>query len=286
MQLLPIYPEWATQVQVTWEEAMAATPEFWSQLVLDRNLIVIQGLGNQLADAEFYQLGQKFGRVWDQTDYKKPVVSNGFDPTLADRTGATPVSYFKSNNNHFGAGYMDYHADMVHIGANSYPGRLLYMVNNTTDGSGQTAWLNLELGWSLLTDEEQAQYSDCWIWMHDMYIPETRVERLPLLKTNPKTGRVSPTLNCNYMGPHTRAWINHVERNGQQLSWADSTQFITELYQLLESRANTVYWHNWTQGDIIVYDNWFNVHKRLAVVDASTADGQGRLLKRLTFNFR
>jgi len=88
------------------------------------------------------------------------------------------------------------------------------------------------------------------------------------------------------MGPHTRAWINHVERNGQQLSWADSTQFITELYQLLESRANTVYWHNWTQGDIIVYDNWFNVHKRLAVVDASTADGRGRLLKRLTFNFR
>ena len=286
MQLTPIYPEWGTRVTVTWEEAMAASPQWWSQLVLDRNLVVIQGLGAQLKDSEFYALGQKFGRVWDQNDYHKPQVSNGFDPTIADPTTDTPVSYFKSNNNHFGANYMDYHADMVHIGDNSYPGRLLYMVNNTTDGSGTTGWLNLELGWSQLTPEEQSVYANSWVWMHDMYQPESRLTRVPLLKTNPKTGCVSPVLNCNYMGiPGHRAWIHHVEHNARDLNWEETTQFITDLYIQLENKKNTLYFHGWTTGDIIVYDNWFNVHKRTAVVDASVANGQGRLLKRLTFNF-
>lgn len=284
MKLTPIFDSWASQIDCTLDQAMKMPKGFWSQLVLRRNLILVRGLGRDLTDQEFHLFGQEFGRVWDQTDYRQPQVSNGHDPTLA--AGARPVSYFKSTNNHFGSRYMDYHADMVHIGDNSYPGRLLYMVNNTTDGSGGTAWLNLELGWASLTLQEREPYTDSWVWLHDMYIPGSRLTRVPLLKTNPKTGCVSPVLNCNYMGiPDHRAWIHHVEHAGQQLDWQQSTQFIAELYALIESKKNTLYWHHWQEGDIIIYNNWFNVHKRLAVVDANTTNGQGRLLKRLTFNF-
>jgi alpha-ketoglutarate-dependent taurine dioxygenase len=285
MELLPIYPEWGTTVRVTYEEAMYQSSDWWQQLVLSRNLILIKSLNKKLNDDEFYDLGQKFGRVWGQNDYSRPEVSNGFDRTLADRTTDKPVSHFKSTNNFFGDRHMDYHADMAHIGPTSYPGRLLYMYNNTTDGSGVTSWLNLELGWDLFNEEERVSYNDCWVWMHDMYRPNTRLERLPFLKTNPKTLKQSPTVNCMFRTPKTFAWIHHIEQRGIQLDGEQTSEFINKVYDLIERKSNTLYDHHWEEGDIIVYDNWFNVHKRTAVVDSSTAGESGRVLKRLTFNF-
>jgi alpha-ketoglutarate-dependent taurine dioxygenase len=152
------------------------------------------------------------------------------------------------------------------------------MVNNAEDGSGDTTWLNLELGWQQMTQEERNKYSDCKVVFQDFYVPGTRMEKLSFTKINPNTGMVSPRINCFARNNDKRAWISHVVKNGVDLTFDQTGQLIRQLYQLLETKQNTLYTHTWTNGDIIVYDNWFNVHKREKV------NGK-RLLKRLTFNF-
>lgn len=291
MQITDIFQSWGTEIRTNYQEFMSASQEYWTDLVLSRNLLLIRGLGKDLTDEEFYRLGQKFGRVWTRHEYQRPFVNKGRDPTLRDGYSTTPVSYFQSHNNAFGAEYMAYHADMPHVNELSYPGRVLYMAENTQDGSGTTTWLNLEHGWQQCSPSEQGAYLDLTVVHQDMYVPGARLEKFPFLKTNPKTLRLSPRVNCWYMGPPrspgaqpSLAWIHHLERSGRPLDPATTGGIITEVYALLESKKDTVYQHTWQDGDIIVYDNWFNVHRRDAVNDATAKSGR-RLLKRLTFNF-
>ena len=273
-----IFDSWGETLFVdSYEDFMAIDQNVLYEMVTQRNLIVIKGLPPDLKDEEFYALGNKFGKVWTQEDYRKTFITRGFDPTI-NKTTTTPVSYFKTDNNMFKDTYMGYHADMAHIKDMSYPGRALYMVNNTEDGSGDTTWLNLELGWQQMTQEERDRYADCEIIFQDFYVPGTRMDKLPFTKINPKTGKTSPRINCFARNDDQRAWISHAVKGGVELTFDETGILIRKLYQLLESKQDTLYSHIWTPGDIIVYDNWFNVHKREKV------NGK-RLLKRLTFNF-
>jgi alpha-ketoglutarate-dependent taurine dioxygenase len=274
-----IFESWASITQVdSFQEFMDIDAKLLTELLLDRNLIIIRGLGPDLTDKEFYSLGQKFGNVWTREDYKKSFITHGSDPTIKKDTD-TPVSYFQTDNNMFKNKFMGYHADMPHINELSYPGRALYMVNNTTDGSGDTTWLNLESGWEQLTQQEKDSFTEYEIVFQDMYLPNTRLETLPFLKVNPKTNKISPRLNCYYhLTANPYAWIRSILKNKVELSFEESASFMSAAYQLLESKKDTLYRHTWQTGDIIVYDNWFNVHKRESV------NGK-RLLKRLTFNF-
>jgi alpha-ketoglutarate-dependent taurine dioxygenase len=273
-----IFDTWGEKLYVdSYEEFMSIDQTVLSTMVGQRNLLVIKGLGPDLKDEEFYAFGRKFGKVWSQEDYRKTFINRGFDPTI-DKVTPTPVSYFQTDNNMFKDNYMGYHADMAHINDMSYPSRVLYMVNNAVDGSGDTTWLNLELGWQQLTPDEQAKYSGCEVVFQDFYVPGTRMEKLSFTKINPNTGMVSPRINCFARNNDRRAWISHIVKDGVELNFDQTGQLIRQLYQLLESKQNTLYTHIWTNGDIIVYDNWFNVHKREKV------NGK-RLLKRLTFNF-
>ena len=283
MNITNIYDSWGSNVNVTYDELLSYDPKFWQSLVLSRNLIVIRDLGKELTDDELYNLSGKFGTVWTSEIFSQPYISNGKDPTIIKDTDK-PVSYFRSNNNYFSSRKMIYHADMPHVKEYSYPGRTLYMVQNTLDNSGMTSWLNLELGWTLLSDQEKKEYYGYEIVMHDMYVAETRMEKLPFLKVNPKTGKLSPLVNCYFHGnPRENSWIHHVVKDGIDLSYEESEKFIEGVYRLLESKTNTVYDHTWSTGDLVIYDNWFNVHKRTSVND--TGIPGGRLLKRTTFNF-
>jgi alpha-ketoglutarate-dependent taurine dioxygenase len=282
MKIEHIFNSWASITHVdSFQEFMSIDNKLLTDLVLDRNLIVIRGLGPNLSDEEFYSLGEKFGNVWSRDDYKKSFISGGTDSTI-NYKAPIPVSYFQSDNNMWKDNSMAYHADMPHVNELSYPGRLLYMVNNTIDGSGDTTWLNMELAWEQLTQEEKDNFNVYEMVFQDMYVPGTRLETLPFLKINPKTNKLSPRLNC-YSQPQKdnticKAWIQNVLNNGEPCTSAEFDQFMITTFRLLESKTDTLYKHVWETGDIIVYDNWFNVHKREKV-------NGPRLLKRLTFNF-
>jgi hypothetical protein len=294
MQTQNIFSTWGTIVTTNYTEFMSDDTTDWPQLVLGRNLIVFKGFGANLTDEEYFNFGKKFGHMWTIDDYRRPKVGartrSGLDPTILDADSATPVSYFKGSNNRFGDAEMGYHADMVHIGGKSYPGRALYMTRNTLDGSGVTTWLNLELGWAQCTEQEKAEYASVKIANHNMYLPGQDVEIFPFEKTNPKTGKTSPRLNS--LSPiesrdsvnkgHGAGWIHHIRVNGIELDHDAAHKLYRGAVDLLESKTNTLYHHYWDEGDIIVYDNWFNIHKRSKV--NANAPG-GRLLRRLTFNF-
>ena len=278
MKIEKIFDAWGKKLNVdSYKDFMNIDRDTLYDMLIQNNLVVIKGLPPDLTDEEFYALGNKFGNVWTQEDYRKPFITQGVDPTINKKT-LTPVSYFKTDNNMFKDTYMGYHADMAHIKDMSYPGRALYMVNNTEDGSGDTTWLNLEHGWQQMTQEERDRYVDCEVIFQDFYVPGNRMEKFYFTKTNPKTGKISPRINCFARNNDKRAWISHVVQDGVELTFDQTGKLIIQLYQLLESKKDTLYSHVWTPGDIIVYDNWFNVHKREKV------NGK-RLLKRLTFNF-
>jgi alpha-ketoglutarate-dependent taurine dioxygenase len=282
MKIENIYDSWGSSIELTLSELISEDRSFWQDLILTRNLLVLKGLGPGISDEQFFNLSLKFGKVWDKEVYKLSYIGQGSDYTIKSNT-SYPISYFKSNNNMFSNKMMAYHADMPHVNEYSWPGRALYMVQNTTDKSGATTWLNLELGWAQCSDVEKKFYEGYEVVMQDMYRPETRMEKFPFVKINPRTGKPSPLVNCPTNKQGDRAWIHHVEHNGVALSYDDTTQFINEVYQLIESKPNTMYTHYWDTGDMLVYDNWFNVHRRTAVNDSSTVSG--RLLKRSTFNF-
>jgi alpha-ketoglutarate-dependent taurine dioxygenase len=283
MNITNIYDSWGSYVDLTIDELLSHDKSFWQSLILKRNLIVFKGLPTNLSDVDLYDLSLKFGKVWSKDIYALPFISNGTDKTI-NSISDKPVSHFKSGNNYFSSKEMKYHADMVHVNEYSYPGRALYMFKNSVDLSGITTWLNLELGWEQCTKEEKTLFDEYEIVMQDMYVAETRLEKFPFLKINPKTGKISPLVNCCYHGPleKNRAWIHHAEKNGVALSYKDTLTFVESVYSLLESKLNTLYEHTWTVGDLIVYDNWFNVHKRTSVNESDVSE---RILKRTTFNF-
>lgn len=284
MQTQNIFSTWGSIVTTNYTEFMSDNTTDWPQLVLGRNLIVFKGFRANLTDEEYFNFGKKFGQVWTMDDYRRPQVGakthSGLDPTIVDASSATPVSHFKGSNNQFGDNKMGYHADMVHIGEKSYPGRALYMTRNTLDGSGVTTWLNLELGWAQCTEQEKAEYANVEIANHNMYLPGKDLEIFPFEKINPKTGKTSPRLNS--LSGNRAGWIHHIRVNGIELDWDAAEELYSGAVDLLESKTNTLYHHYWDEGDIIVYDNWFNIHKR-SKVNANTPGG--RLLRRLTFNF-
>lgn len=278
-----IFDSWGTIIETNYDELMSQEDIFLSNLVLTRNLLLIKNIPNTLTDDQFYSLGNKFGKIWTNNDYKKWYVSNGFDATIKNSRSEKPVSYFMSNNNIFGNKFMTYHADMVHVKELSFPGRLLYMVENPKDDSGSTTWLNLEYGWEQCSNAEKSLYNDLEVVYHDFYRSGTRMEKIDFIKKNPKTGKLSPSVNCWYNGSNV-GWIHHLEKNGLPLSYDETGEIISSVYELLENKKDTQYHHFWAEGDIIVYDNWFNVHKRTSVNDKSSPTGK-RLLKRLSFNF-
>ena len=270
-----IFPEWGIEYNITLDQLMAEQKSTWSKILVERGLIVIKGLGADLTDAEYHAVGEKFGRVWTREDYKRTPT----DTTIRHKD-TTPVSYFQTNNM-WGARDMKYHADMAHVGENSFPARSLYMVRGAKNRSGETSWLNLELAWSQLTREERDQFKDYYVVQQDMYNAGTNLIRFPFLKVNPNSGKISPRVNC-YVTPgrNAVAWVHHVEKGDTPLS--DTGAFVESVYRLCESKPNTVYSHSWDDGDLIVYDNWNSVHKRTAV---TLEEGEpDRLLKRLTFN--
>lgn len=287
MKITEIYQSWGTILETTYDEVMSLDSQYLTDLVLSRNLLVVRNLTTDLTDEEYFRFGEKFGRVWTTDIYKKPFINTGHDRTLNDQNSLTPVSYFQSHNTMFGHNYMHYHADMPHVNEYSFPGRCLYLTKNTMSVSGTTTWLNLELGWMLCSDSERRQFDNISVVYHDMYVPGQRLEKRDFLKTNPKTGKLSPSVNCWYYGKkpngvETKGWIHHLELDGQALNVAETGKIISDLYALIESKPNTIYSHPWQEGDCIVYDNWFNVHKRDPVIDDTN---HVRLLKRLTFNF-
>ena len=129
-----IFDSWGTEYNYSYNEILSESSIVWARRLADRGMIIFKGLGIELTDEQIHCVGGKFGQVWTKEDYH--TASRG-DPTINDND-VFPVSHFTTQNNFWMNGPLAYHADMPHIGENSYPCRILYMVRNPIDGSGKT----------------------------------------------------------------------------------------------------------------------------------------------------
>ena len=145
MNIKNIYDSWGSVLDISYQELLSLdTESFLKPLLYSRNLLFFRNISDiALTDDEFFDLGQKFGRVWKKEDYARPEVALGKDTTLRNPASDKPVSYLQSNNNSWKDRKMNYHADMPHIVEHNYPARILNMNRNTEDESGATTWLNL-----------------------------------------------------------------------------------------------------------------------------------------------
>jgi len=271
MKLELIFPEWGNTMYVeSLDEVLELDDKFVTDIVVNRDLLVVRGCGVNLTDHDLVTFTSKFGKVWGQKEHDKWYIA----PKNSPVDQKTHVDYFR------GKLYMPWHADMPHVETDSYPGRMLYMKRNSIDRSGTTTWLHLEQAWSQFTDDEKNSYNNYEFVFHDYYRPGTRIEKFPFLKTNPKTNKISPRINCYYSSQFIFAWIHHVELSGVTLNEDELDKFMVDTYSKLEQQANVIYDHIWEDGDIVIYNNWSSVHKRTAIKQTDP-----RLLKRLTFNF-
>ena len=275
MIIKDIYNTWCTEYTTTYDEILSESDQTWRDRLVNRGLLIIKGLPPTLTDEQFHQIGKKFGELWTVDDYRAG--SGKFDVTLNKADLSLPTSYFKTQNNFWKDNEMKYHADMAHVGEKSFPARALYMVKTALNGSGDTYWLNLEAAYDQFTDEEKAYYNDVTVTQHFMYEPGTRMVEYPFIKENPYSGKLSPRMNCYGTG---KTWIHHVTKSGKQV--IEFVDFMERIFRLCERKQDTLYRHHWSNGDILVYDNWNSVHRRDQVTfEPGETD---RLLKRLTFN--
>lgn len=268
-----IFDSWGTEYNYSYDEILTESSVVWAKRLADRGLLIFKGMGTGLTDEQLHRIGGQFGQVWTKEDYYS--ASQG-DPTINDND-VFPVSHFTTKNNFWMGGPLGYHADMPHIGKNSYPCRILYMVRTPLDNSGDTYWLNLERAWELFTEEEKDYYNDVDLYYHFMYKPNTNLEKFKFTKVNPFSGRISPKLNN--ISPTFR-WMHHIEKGGTLVN--NLPEFVTNAYKLCESKLDSLYRHTWENGDMIVFDNWCSVHRRDAVTLG--VNEPDRLIKRITLN--
>jgi alpha-ketoglutarate-dependent taurine dioxygenase len=228
-----------------------------------RNILLIKNISPTLiTDKAFAVLGKKFGRVWTHMDYKNIFCYNNSSYNTGLGKGSDiAVAYMQSNNTPWGKGELVYHADIPLPEEYAYPGRAIYMANTPIDGSGITSWLNLEYAWEQCTEEEKERYRDIVIVMHNICTKTRLREKYSFLKINPKTGKSSPRLAGTTLGTFT-AWIHHIEKDNKVLSEMGTRNLVQDIIVLLESKQNTVYNHTWINGDLIIFNNWFGLHKR------------------------
>ena len=279
---------WGSQFNLSYDEVIDLGFKFWHQKLHERSFLVFKGFDPKLSDADFFKIGSLVGKTWDKEGYEAATKTKSgvsFDTSTMESKASNPVSYFYSDRSMFGKRSMSYHADMPHTAASghqAYPARALFMVNTAKNGSGKTTWLDLEGTWAQLTSKEKQLYADCQIQQHHMYQPDKSIEVFPFLKTNPWTGKVSPRLNCIQWVPEGTAWIRRIIRNGVVLSIQDSVDIVERLFELLESKQNSMYTHTWDNGDVLLYSNWPSVHCREEVTMGP--NNERRELKRITID--
>ncbi len=178
---------------------------------------------------------------------------------------------------------LNWHTDQSY-NASPVTGCFLYAQVLPADGS-RTSWASLYGGYESLPEETKARINDAIgtfsyaartgavitgeqdeAVVQQSYrarIDSTPDVKHPLVNTHPITGRRS-----FYIDPGTLTAIDG-------MSAEDSAELLTQLQQAA-THANNVYHHDWSVGDLVLWDNAVTMHRRDAF-----ADEQSRLLKRM-----
>lgn len=176
------------------------------------------------------------------------------------------VSNIVENGRHVGAygGSKRYHSDLSYMEKPSL-GSLFYCLECPT-GSGQTAFASLAAAFEALPPEMQARLLGLngvhdYVWnyarahtarppLSDAQKAQTPPVVHPAVRSHPETGRKSLFISEVF----TRTFEGEDEEESRKL--------IAELMAFAE-RPEFVYVHEWTPGDLLIWDNRSSVHKAM-----------------------
>lgn len=175
--------------------------------------------------------------------------------------GVMIITNIRENGKPIGAlpdGEMHFHSDGSHRDA-PYRATTLYAVQIPSRG-GETKFANLYMAYETLPDEMKARIADLKAsYIYDVYATlrdqvNESAENLsnavhPLVKTHPATGRKSL-----YLSRLMSRSIVGMERE-------ESDALLEELFEHAE-RPEFVYAHEWTVGDLLIWDNRCLNHAR------------------------
>jgi taurine dioxygenase len=176
------------------------------------------------------------------------------------------VSNIIENGRHIGAygGSKRYHSDLSYLAEPSL-GSLFYCLECPT-GTGQTAFASMQAAFAALPDDMRrrllalnAVHDYVWNYerSHTTRPPLSAAQKAktppiahPAVRTHPESGR--PALFISEV--FTRSFEGEDE--------AESERLIAEL-MAFAARPEFVYVHEWTPGDLIIWDNRSSVHKAM-----------------------
>lgn len=255
-----IHDGWGTVVTSDLPTVLKQGKSFWRNIAYNRDLIVFKGFGD-VPLTQLYQLYEFFGIPWNDRDYRH---SLELQIPIDDHGDRKWISEISSKNLRIGDKAMPWHADIPNSEDMSFPWRALYMVSNPNPHAGFTDWLNIRLDLINPTPEQLDVWKRTQVLNHSWHRPgnTSEVRRLDFIKTHPITGVQS--LRTNFFHHDTvpgskNAWIQKTFTDGKEV---DNMEFHGRLHHDLERRRELYYRHQWSNYDVVLYDNYSFVHRR------------------------
>ncbi len=267
-----IYDRWGSIYHVDdIGDAIDAGPSFWKSAMYDRRLVILRN--PDASPKDFITWCASFGSIWNLGQYQmmkevvRPVIVDGkeefygvFSNTISPRLGNKG---------------MYWHADNPDRG-DVLPMRALRMVQCPNPKEGRTGFLNVEIAWESLPDDDKKEWRTRMVEQHSWYAKDTNIQVYDAVKRHPITGVESPRANdyCVAGTDRNDRWIRDVlSASGQRLGGVE----MKKLVEFMETVPECIYYHEWKEGDIIVYDNSAFIHNRTAL---KLAEGEERVLWR------
>jgi taurine dioxygenase len=227
----------------------------------DHTVLVLPG--QDLTPEQHIAFSRRFGPLEDH------VLSNF---CLPGHPEIFVVSNIVENGKHIGAfgGSKRYHSDLSYMEEPSL-GSLFYCLECPT-GSGQTAFISMEAAYAALPADMRRRLLGLngvhdYVWnyerAHTARGPLSEAQKAktppvvhPAVRSHPETGRPSLFLSEVF----TRTFEGENE--------AESQRLIKELMAFAE-QPPFVYVHEWTPGDMLIWDNRSSVHKAMPFDEAN-----------------
>jgi taurine dioxygenase len=245
------------------DAGVAAVRKSW----LDHLVITIRG--QQLTDAELVAFGRRFGECQLSNPLPSPLANEGKVKQGGRDEGhpeITVVSNVVENGvaqGGLGDGELVWHSDMSSF--ETPPNQTILYSLEVPSGIGRTGFNNMYLALDTLPAALRARV-DGLMLKHDATIDAAGYLRKnfkdaagdirvspggihPLVRTHPETGR-----NCLFLGRRSKSYI-------AGMAVEESEALLEELWRHA-TRRELEWYHDWKNGDILMWDNRCVMHRR------------------------
>lgn len=288
MKITAIHNTWGSIIELETPLDFFAQPkDYWRDLIYSRKLLIFKRMNFSLLD--YMKFAHQFGTPWTAEEYR---YSRELPITETDSDGqiyaTTQFSNKLISTKRIGFIEMPWHADIPNRSVRPFPHRSLWIVKNPNpEISGKTKWLNINLAdcEQHLDSELKDLISRVTLQQQSWYAQGTDLQEHSFVKVHPVTGERSLRLNY-FNDPQrgiTNAWIKKVYIDGIE---QPDCSLIQRYIDCLTKQPDLMFYHQWDDFDIAIYDNYPFVHGRTPLVLGSSDNTLERKFYRTNIDHR